>query len=61
MVLQKCSWFFSRVGEKQLFYFFERWNRALEKNECAVCAVGFFSTKFEVLYDFPHCAQRSRL
>jgi len=31
MVLQKVSWFFSRVGEKQLFYFFERWNRALEK------------------------------
>ncbi|RCW89739.1 hypothetical protein DFQ08_1103 [Winogradskyella arenosi] len=47
-----------RVGEKQLFYFFERWNRALEKNECAVCAVGFFSSNFDVFPHFPHCAQR---
>jgi hypothetical protein len=32
-------------GKKQLFYFFECWLFVVGKNKCAVCAVGFLSSK----------------
>jgi hypothetical protein len=53
MVLQSLflSLFWVRllsVGKKQLFYFFKRWIFVAGKNECAVCAVGFFSSKVDV-------------
>jgi hypothetical protein len=39
---------FRALAKNSSFIFFQRWHLALaKKNECAVCAVGFFSSNVQ--------------